>query len=186
TLAKTTKRGAPNESREDLRRRVPGHDVRADAAARPDVALLGDDVLPLRVPGHLARAARIGGERSLRLHLPAQAVARPHRSLAQPGRAALLVRDAVRALRRLEPPPAARARPRQLLPAGEDLRRDELPFFFAGCVVTLAITRLAEDISRLYVFDLAGAAVGCLLLIPVLNQIGAINTIFFIAAAGGL
>lgn len=35
-------------------------------------------------------------------------------------------------------------------------------------------------------FDLAGAAVGCLLLIPVLNQIGAINTIFFIAAAGGL
>lgn len=60
-----------------------------------------------------------------------------------------------------------------------------LPFFFAGCVVTLAITRLAEDISRLYVFDLAGAAVGCLLLIPVLNQIGAINTIFFIAAAAG-
>jgi predicted membrane-bound spermidine synthase len=60
-----------------------------------------------------------------------------------------------------------------------------LPFFFAGCVVTLAITRLAEDISRLYVFDLAGAAVGCLLLIPVLDRIGAINTIFFIAAVAG-
>lgn len=61
-----------------------------------------------------------------------------------------------------------------------------LPFFFAGCAITLAITRLAEDISRLYLFDLAGAAAGCLLLIPVLNQIGAINTVFLVAAVAGL
>ena len=33
-----------------------------------------------------------------------------------------------------------------------------LPFFFAGCAVTLAITRLATEISKLYLFDLAGAA----------------------------
>src|SRR5437867_7192691 len=44
-----------------------------------------------------------------------------------------------------------------------------LPFFFAGCAITIAITRLAKEISRLYLFDLAGAALGCLLLIPVLN-----------------
>ncbi|HET9532093.1 MAG TPA: hypothetical protein VFQ92_17165 [Blastocatellia bacterium] len=64
-----------------------------------------------------------------------------------------------------------------------------LPFFFAGCAITLAITRLARDISRLYLFDLAGAALGCLLLIPVLNSIGAINTVFLvalIAAAGAV
>ncbi len=59
-----------------------------------------------------------------------------------------------------------------------------LPFFFAGCAVTLAIMRLANDISRLYLFDLAGAALGCLLLIPVLNTIGAINTVIAVAALG--
>jgi hypothetical protein len=62
-----------------------------------------------------------------------------------------------------------------------------LPFFFAGCAVTLAITKFAKEISRLYLFDLAGAALGCLLLIPVLNFIGAINTVLFVSAiaAGG-
>ncbi|MFP5262432.1 MAG: hypothetical protein ACLGJB_11060 [Blastocatellia bacterium] len=59
-----------------------------------------------------------------------------------------------------------------------------LPFFFAGCVVTLAITRYAKEISRLYLFDLAGAALGCLLLIPVLNLIGAINTVLLVSAMG--
>lgn len=57
-----------------------------------------------------------------------------------------------------------------------------LPFFFAGCAVTLAITRFAAEISRLYLFDLAGAAIGCLLLIPVLNLIGAINTVIWVSA----
>lgn len=62
-----------------------------------------------------------------------------------------------------------------------------LPFFFSGCAITLAITRLAKEISRLYLFDLAGAAIGCLLLIPVLNLIGAINTLLLVSAiaAGG-
>ncbi|HEV8487345.1 MAG TPA: hypothetical protein VGV87_27600 [Blastocatellia bacterium] len=59
-----------------------------------------------------------------------------------------------------------------------------LPFFFAGCSVTLAITRLARDISRLYLFDLAGAALGCLLLIPVMNGIGAVNTLLLVAVIG--
>src|SRR4030095_7754301 len=57
-----------------------------------------------------------------------------------------------------------------------------LPFFFAGCAVTLAITRLARNISYLYLFDLAGAALGCLLLIPVLNTIGAINIVLLVSA----
>ena len=59
-----------------------------------------------------------------------------------------------------------------------------LPFFFAGCAVTLAITRLASEISKLYLFDLAGAALGCLLLIPVLNTIGAINIVLLVSAVG--
>ncbi len=61
-----------------------------------------------------------------------------------------------------------------------------LPFFFGGCAVTLSITRLAKDISRLYLFDLAGAALGCLLMIPVLNLIGAINTVIIVAALAAL
>jgi hypothetical protein len=61
-----------------------------------------------------------------------------------------------------------------------------LPFFFAGCAVTLAITRLAKDMSKLYLFDLAGAAFGCLLLIPVLNAIGAINIVLLVSAIGAI
>ncbi len=61
-----------------------------------------------------------------------------------------------------------------------------LPFFFAGCAVTLAITRLATEISKLYLFDLAGAALGCLLLIPVLNALGAINIVLLVSALGAL
>ena len=57
-----------------------------------------------------------------------------------------------------------------------------LPFFFAGSVVTVAITTFAGSISRLYVFDLAGAALGCLLLIPVLNLLGGINAVLLVAA----
>jgi hypothetical protein len=44
--------------------------------------------------------------------------------------------------------------------------------------------RLARDISRLYLFDLAGAALGCLLLIPVMNGIGAINTLLLVSVIG--
>jgi hypothetical protein len=61
-----------------------------------------------------------------------------------------------------------------------------LPFFFAGCVITLAITRFASDMSRLYLFDLAGAALGCFLLIPVLNLVGAINTVLLVSAGAAI
>jgi len=59
-----------------------------------------------------------------------------------------------------------------------------MPFFFAGCAVTLAITRFAGDINRLYLFDLAGAALGCFLLIPLLNLLGAINLVVWIGVIG--
>src|SRR5688572_6228162 len=49
-----------------------------------------------------------------------------------------------------------------------------LAFFFAGGVVTIAIARYAPAVSRLYLFDLVGAAAGCLLLIPVLDRLGAV------------
>ena len=45
-----------------------------------------------------------------------------------------------------------------------------VPFFLAGIVVTLALTRTDAPIGRLYAADLAGAALGCVLVVPLLNQ----------------
>jgi spermidine synthase len=47
-----------------------------------------------------------------------------------------------------------------------------LPFFFGGACITLAVSRLHHDINRVYGADLAGAAAGCLLFIPVLEVCG--------------
>ena len=56
-----------------------------------------------------------------------------------------------------------------------------LPFFFAGAVVSIAIAEAVERVDRAYFWDLAGAAAGCLLLIPFLHLFGGPNTV--IAAA---
>jgi hypothetical protein len=48
-----------------------------------------------------------------------------------------------------------------------------IPFFSGGLVVTLAISRLASRINAVYAADLMGAAAGCLVLIPLLNGLGA-------------
>ena len=56
-----------------------------------------------------------------------------------------------------------------------------LPFFFAGTVVSIAICEAIDRVDRAYFFDLAGAATGCLLLVPFLVLFGGPNTL--IAAA---
>jgi predicted membrane-bound spermidine synthase len=61
-----------------------------------------------------------------------------------------------------------------------------LAFFFAGGVVTIAIARYARAVSRLYLFDLVGAAAGCLLLIPVLDMLGAVNTVLAVSVLAAL
>ena len=52
-----------------------------------------------------------------------------------------------------------------------------LPFFFAGAVVSLVISEAIDRVDRAYFFDLAGAAAGCLVLIPFLNTFGGPNTV---------
>ena len=52
-----------------------------------------------------------------------------------------------------------------------------LPFFFAGAIVSLAIGEAMERVDRAYFWDLAGAAAGCLLLIPFLHWFGGPNTV---------
>ena len=56
-----------------------------------------------------------------------------------------------------------------------------LPFFASGAIVSLAVSENMERIDRVYFFDLLGAAGGCLLLVPLLNQFGGPCTV--IAAA---
>ena len=48
-----------------------------------------------------------------------------------------------------------------------------LPFLLSGLVVSLAISETIQRVERVYFWDLTGAALGCLLLIPLLNLTGA-------------
>jgi len=52
-----------------------------------------------------------------------------------------------------------------------------LPFFVAGTIVSLAISETIENVSRVYFFDLLGAAGGCVLLLGLLDLFGGPNTV---------
>src|SRR4051812_43046244 len=45
-----------------------------------------------------------------------------------------------------------------------------LPFFTGGSVISLAISRLSKRVNAVYGADLIGASLGCLLLLPLMNQ----------------
>ena len=60
-----------------------------------------------------------------------------------------------------------------------------LPFFTGGAVISLAITRLRARVNVVYGADLIGAAGGCLLLLPLLNQFGAPGVVLLAAVLGG-
>ena len=61
-----------------------------------------------------------------------------------------------------------------------------LPFFTGGAVISLAFARLSERVNVVYAADLLGAALGCLILIPLLNSLGAPGVVIMAAvlAAG--
>src|SRR5215207_9150745 len=56
-----------------------------------------------------------------------------------------------------------------------------LPFFTGGAVISFAFTRLTDRINVIYAADLLGASVGCLALIPLLNQLGAPGVVMIAA-----
>lgn len=54
-------------------------------------------------------------------------------------------------------------------------------FFYSGYVVVIVLSHYAGDISRLYWFDLMGAAAGCLLVTPLLNLFNALSVLLLSA-----
>jgi hypothetical protein len=57
-----------------------------------------------------------------------------------------------------------------------------MPFFLTGVEFSVLFAREAEHIPRLYGADLAGGALACLLVVPLLNWLGGPNTVLFAAA----
>lgn len=56
-----------------------------------------------------------------------------------------------------------------------------VPFFFSGLIITLLISTYSESIRRLYFWDLVGAGIGSIILIPLLPKVGP-GGIFVIAS----
>jgi len=61
-----------------------------------------------------------------------------------------------------------------------------LPFFITGLQFSILFARESGHIPRLYSADLAGAALACVGIVPLLNGVGGPNTILFAAAVAGL
>lgn len=57
-----------------------------------------------------------------------------------------------------------------------------IPFLFSGTILSLVIADTIGRVNRVYFFDLAGAAGGCAVLVPLLNWVGGPNTILIAAA----
>jgi MFS family permease len=61
-----------------------------------------------------------------------------------------------------------------------------IPFIFSGIAISIALTQFPSQTSRLYAVDLAGAALGCVLLILVLDLVGGPRAVEVVAIAGAL
>ena len=60
------------------------------------------------------------------------------------------------------------------------------PFFSGGVFLTVAITRFAHSVTKVYAADLFGAAAGCLILIPALTILGGPGPLLIAASIGGI
>ena len=57
-----------------------------------------------------------------------------------------------------------------------------IPFFLTGFVLSTVFMHYANQIRKLYFWDLLGAALGCVLLIPLLPKLGTVGIIVMVAA----
>lgn len=61
-----------------------------------------------------------------------------------------------------------------------------VPFFFGGVALTLAVSRWARQVGRVYFADLAGASLGCLLSVASLTYLGGPGAILAVSVIAGL
>ncbi len=59
-----------------------------------------------------------------------------------------------------------------------------LPFFLAGLIFVTVFSEYARDIQSLYFWDLAGAAIGSVILVPLIRPVGPGGLLLFAAAFG--
>jgi len=61
-----------------------------------------------------------------------------------------------------------------------------IPFFLGGLILSSIFSKYSTHIQRLYFWDLIGAALGCVLLIPLLPKVGAAGLLFVACGVGFL
>lgn len=59
-----------------------------------------------------------------------------------------------------------------------------IPFFFAGLVTALLLSKIPEKVNTLYFFNLIGAGIGCFLIMPLVPALGASGTVIIAALLG--
>ncbi|MEP7146514.1 MAG: class I SAM-dependent methyltransferase, partial [bacterium] len=57
-----------------------------------------------------------------------------------------------------------------------------IPFFFAGLIISILLTRFKNDISKLYFFDLIGAGSACVAFVLIIPMAGGNGGVVFVAA----
>ena len=59
-----------------------------------------------------------------------------------------------------------------------------LPFFFAGTVISMLLSYVSDKINTLYFFDLIGAGIGAILIVPLLPVLGGPGLVVFTSLLG--
>ncbi len=59
-----------------------------------------------------------------------------------------------------------------------------IPFFFGGLIISLILSHFPKKVSKLYFYDLIGASLGTVSVIPLLKLIGGPNSLIFISFIG--
>ncbi|MEO8664430.1 MAG: hypothetical protein ABI462_02945 [Ignavibacteria bacterium] len=57
-----------------------------------------------------------------------------------------------------------------------------IPFFFAGLIISILLTRFKNEISKLYFFDLIGAGLACVAFVLIIPSVGGNGGVVFVAA----
>jgi spermidine synthase len=60
------------------------------------------------------------------------------------------------------------------------------PLVCSGFAISLAIANAGDQIGKIYMFDLVGAGIGCVLMVPTIGALGAPGAVLIVGAVGGV